>query len=65
MCNQRLEFLVRFYSILDDLERTIGGARVLADCRGRMVCLAKTSYIHKMNDLAKSSIRTIPVRFSP
>ena len=30
-----------------------------------VLCLAKTSYIHKMNDLAKSSIRTIPVRFSP
>jgi len=37
---------------------------VRSDWRRRL-CLAKTSYIHKMNDLAKSSIRTIPVRFSP
>ncbi len=36
MSYQRLEFLVRFYSILDELDRTVGGARTLADCRGRM-----------------------------
>jgi hypothetical protein len=29
------------------------------------VCLAKTSYTRKMNDLAKSSIRTIPIKFLP
>jgi hypothetical protein len=31
----RLDDLVRFYAILDRLERTIGGARTLADCTGR------------------------------
>jgi hypothetical protein len=33
---QRLEHLIRFYSILDDLECAIGGARKLADSSGRM-----------------------------
>ena len=32
----RLERLIRFYSILDRLERNVGGARRLADCSGRM-----------------------------
>ena len=36
MSNERLEDLVRFYLILDRLERNIGGTRTLADCRGRM-----------------------------
>jgi hypothetical protein len=34
--NDRLRDLVRFYSILDRLEATVGGARTLANCRGRM-----------------------------
>src|SRR6266403_979244 len=29
--------LIRFYSILDELEAAIGGARKLAECSGRMV----------------------------
>ena len=29
------------------------------------VCLAKTSYTRKMNDLAQSSSRTFPIRFLP
>jgi hypothetical protein len=33
---QRLEHLVRFYSILDSLQHKIGGSRKLADCSGRM-----------------------------
>jgi hypothetical protein len=38
MANQaRREHLVRFYSILGELEHQIGGARKLADCSGRMV----------------------------
>jgi hypothetical protein len=37
MDNDRGEYLIRFYSILDNLERHIGGARTLADCSGRMV----------------------------
>jgi hypothetical protein len=36
MNDGRLQDLVRFYSILDSLEKTIGGARTLAACRGRM-----------------------------
>lgn len=32
----RLDDLVRFYSILETLERRIGGRRLLADCHGRM-----------------------------
>ena len=32
----RLDDLKRFYEILDDLERRIGGARVLRQCSGRM-----------------------------
>ena len=31
----------------------------------RRVCLAKTSYTCKMNDLAQSSIRTFPLQFLP
>jgi hypothetical protein len=29
------------------------------------LCLAKTSYTHKMNDLAQSSIRAFPIKFLP
>lgn len=32
----RLQHLVRFYSILDRLEKSIGGPRCLAGCSGRM-----------------------------
>jgi hypothetical protein len=32
----RLDDLVGFYSILESLERQIGGRRILADCHGRM-----------------------------
>lgn len=33
---ERREDLITFYSILDSLEKNIGGARKLADCSGRM-----------------------------
>ena len=36
MNNKRLDDLVRFYSLLDTLERNIGGAKTLAGCSGRM-----------------------------
>lgn len=36
MEKKRREHLVGFYLILDELERRIGGARTLGDCRGRM-----------------------------
>jgi hypothetical protein len=32
----RLEDLVRFYAILDALERKIGGRRLLCECTGKM-----------------------------
>jgi hypothetical protein len=32
----RLDYLKRFYSILATLEQSMGGARTLADCSGRM-----------------------------
>ena len=37
MSDVRLRHLVRFYALLDRLERNIGGARNLADCSGRLV----------------------------
>jgi hypothetical protein len=36
MSEQRLNHLIRFYSILNALEKNIGGAKTLADCSGRM-----------------------------
>ena len=36
MSDRRLQDLIRFYSILNQLEKAIGAARALADCRGRM-----------------------------
>src|SRR5215471_5312471 len=36
MNDERLQHLVCFYSILDELERRVGGSRTLADCRGGM-----------------------------
>jgi hypothetical protein len=35
MSDRRLQDLIRFYSILNQLEKTIGGPRALADCRGQ------------------------------
>ncbi len=36
MSDKRLNDHIRFYSILNQLEKAIGAARALADCRGRM-----------------------------
>jgi hypothetical protein len=36
MADERREHLIRFYSLLDRLEKSIGGARTLAACSGRM-----------------------------
>ncbi|MEO8096329.1 MAG: hypothetical protein ABI811_01405 [Acidobacteriota bacterium] len=36
MSDQRREHLTRFYSLLDQLEKNIGGAKTLAQCSGRM-----------------------------
>jgi hypothetical protein len=44
MSDRRLQDLIRFYSILNQLEKKIGGARTLADCRGRMKWPARGVY---------------------
>jgi hypothetical protein len=44
MSNERLEDLVRFYSILDRHEKNIGGVRRLEDCSGRMVWARRGVY---------------------
>ena len=47
MSDERLQHLVRFYSILDELERRIGGARTLADSRGRIDWPARGVYFFR------------------
>jgi hypothetical protein len=47
MDNERIEHLLRFYSILGKLERSIGGPRILADCRGRMSWPARGVYFFR------------------
>ena len=46
MSERRLQDLIRFYSILNELEETIG-ARALADCRGRMKWPARGVYFFR------------------
>jgi len=43
----RIEDLVRFYSILDNLESRVSGARTLADCKGRMHWPARGVYFFR------------------
>lgn len=47
MSDRRLQDLIHFYSILNQLEKTIGGARALADCRGRMKWPARGVYFFR------------------
>src|SRR5258708_38621617 len=47
MTSERLQHLVRLYSILDRLEHSIGGARRLVDCRGRMGWPARGVYFFR------------------
>lgn len=47
MIEERQQHLVRFYSILADLEKIIGGARTLADCRDRMAWPARGIYFFR------------------
>jgi hypothetical protein len=44
MSDERLQHLVRFHAILNRLEKTIGGARTLADCCGRMALSERGVY---------------------
>jgi CRP/FNR family transcriptional regulator, cyclic AMP receptor protein len=49
--------------------RRLCAATAMTDCSvmriNKQLCLAKTSYTRRMHDLAKSSIRTVPIRFLP
>jgi hypothetical protein len=45
----RLDHLVHFYNLLELLERRIGGRRLLADCRGRMVWPQRGVYFFMEN----------------
>ena len=47
MSGRQLQDLIRFYSILNQLEKAIGGARVLADCGGRMTWPARGVYFFR------------------
>ena len=47
MGETRREHLIRFYSIVDELERNIGGARTLGNCRGRMDWPARGVYFFR------------------
>jgi hypothetical protein len=47
MSDERLEDLVRFYSILDRQEKNIGGARRLEDCSGRMAWAKRGVYFFR------------------
>jgi hypothetical protein len=44
MSDKRLQGLVTFYSLLDELGNKVGGARTLASCRGRMQWPARGVY---------------------
>jgi hypothetical protein len=44
MSDKRLQGLVTFYSLLDELGKKVGGARTLASCRGRMQWPARGVY---------------------
>lgn len=48
--DNRLQHLVRFYSILDRLEKGIGGARTLAECSGRIAWPQRGMYFFRELD---------------
>src|ERR1035441_2501892 len=45
--DDRIQHLIRFYSILDGLEKHVGGARELAACSGRMNWPRKAVYFFR------------------
>jgi hypothetical protein len=47
MSDRRLQDLIRFYSIPNQLEKMVGGARALANCRGRMKWPARGVYFFR------------------
>jgi hypothetical protein len=60
MSHARREHLVKFYSILDELEKRIGGARTLGDCRGRMTWPARGVYFFREASETRSDTGTTP-----
>lgn len=58
MGNPRLEDLVRFYSSLGRLEKAIGGARTLGDCRGHMHWPARGVYFFRESGENRSDTGT-------
>jgi hypothetical protein len=50
MSDRRLNDLIRFYSILNQLEKAFGAARALADCRGRMKWPSRGVYFFHETD---------------
>lgn len=47
--DDRVKHLIRFYSILDELEKNVGGARTLAECSGRMAWPRRGVYFFREN----------------
>jgi hypothetical protein len=60
MSHGRLQHLLRFYSILDSLEKKLAGARTLADFRGRMDWPARGVYFFREADENRSDTGTGP-----
>lgn len=60
MPDLRREHLVRFYSLLDRLERTLAGARTLAECTGRMDWPKKGVYFFREPGESRSDIGNGP-----
>lgn len=54
MDTKRRQDLIRFYSILDKLEHSIGGARTLAGCSGRMIWPKRGIYFFRQAGESRS-----------
>jgi hypothetical protein len=60
MSQARRDNLVGFHSILDELEKRIGGARTLGDCRGRMNWPARGVYFFRETSETRSDTGKVP-----
>jgi hypothetical protein len=58
--DKRRDDLVRFYSLLDVLEKNIGGARRLADCSGRMAWPRRGVYFFREDGESRSDTGSGP-----
>jgi hypothetical protein len=56
MSDRRLQDLIRFYSILNQLEKAIGATLAMADCRDRMKWPSRGVYFFH------ETARTAPIR---